>query len=153
MLSLEYRHTEGTLDFATPDDRAESFNDRDEEIALAKLDWQPNQRFELFAKFYWHDWDSTYTRIDNDLANPGETIVVSDREIWRFSDRGANLLGEIHLREDVSLLVGYDYQRCDGRDDVFLIGPQAEGVSALFSDLRFDFDVAPFSLALIQLML
>jgi vitamin B12 transporter len=45
--SATYQHTEATLDFAAAEDRARSFNERNEEILSAKLDWssqRPHRR-------------------------------------------------------------------------------------------------------------
>jgi vitamin B12 transporter len=141
LISAQVQHTDATLDFAAAEDRAESFNERDEVITSVKLDWSPSERFDLYAKGYWHDWDATFTHINNDLANPGGLIVIDDRAIWRFSDTGFNLVGELAATDEVSWLFGYDYQSYDGRDDVFLIAPQSESVSALFSQARFEFDL------------
>jgi vitamin B12 transporter len=138
LLSAQVQHTDATLDFAAAEDRAESFNERDELIASGKLDWSPTDRFELFAKAYWHDWDATFTQIDNDPENPGAFIVVDDHAVWRFSDTGFNLAGELAASENLALLFGYDYQSYDGRDDVFLIAPQSENVNAVFGQARFD---------------
>jgi vitamin B12 transporter len=140
LLSAQVQHTDATLDFAAAEDRAESFNERDELIASVKLDWSPTDRFDLFAKAYWHDWDATFTQLDNDLENPGALVVVDDHAVWQFSDSGLNLAGELAASDEVSLLFGYDYQSYDGRDDVFLIAPQSENVSAVFGQARFAFD-------------
>ncbi len=140
LFSGQAQHTDGELDFAAAEDRARSFNERDEEVILAKLDWSPTQAFDLFAKAYWHDWDSTFTRVDNDLANPGNLIVRSDADIWQFTDYGLNILAELDLQDEVTWLFGYDHQSYEGRDDVFIIGQQTESVDAVFTQIRFDFD-------------
>ncbi len=141
LFSAHWQHTDAELDFAAPEDVAESFNERDEDVAWAKVDWTPTERFTLFVKGYWHDWDSNFTRIDNDLANPGEFITISDRAIWEFEDSGVNVLGQLDLGDRTQLVAGYDYQTYNGRDDEFLIGEQSETVNAVFAQMRFDLDV------------
>ncbi len=141
LISAQLQQTDAQLDFAAAEDRAVSFNERDEVISSLKLDWSPNPRFDLYAKGYWHDWDSTFTRVDNDLAVPGGLTTIYDHAIWQFEDTGLNVVGEVDLSDEATLLFGYDYQRYEGRDDVFLIGEQAESVNALFTQARFDFDV------------
>ncbi|MDX1382323.1 MAG: TonB-dependent receptor [Thermoanaerobaculia bacterium] len=141
LVSAQVQHADGQVDFAMADKAAVSFNERDEIIGSAKIDWSPSRRFDLYAKAYWHDWDSTYTRFDNDLDNPGELIPIDDHSIWEFSDTGFNLVGEVDVAATTTLLFGYDYQEYDGRDDVFLIGSQTESVDALFTQARFSADL------------
>jgi len=141
LFSAHYQHTDGQVDFAAPEDRAESFNERDEDVSWAKLDWTPDEGINLFVKGYWHDWDSNFTRIDNVVSSPGDLVTISDRAIWRFEDYGVNVLSEFDLGEHIDLLAGLDQQKYNARDDEFLIGEQSETVNAVFSQLRFDLDV------------
>jgi vitamin B12 transporter len=141
LFSAHWQHTDAQLDFAAPEDRAESFNERDEDVAWVKVDWLPTPELDLFVKAYWHDWDSNFTRIDNDLANPGQLITVSDRADWWFEDYGLNVLGEYDLGDRTHLLAGIDHQSYEGLDDEFLIGEQSETVNAAFAQVRLDLDV------------
>ena len=141
LLSAHWQHTDGELDFAAAEDVAASFNERDEDVTWAKVDWLPTSKFDLFVKGYWHDWDSNFTRIDNDLENPGQLITISDRAIWEFEDYGLNVLGEYDLSDRTHLVGGLDHQSYNGRDDEFLIGEQSETVNAVFAQVRFDLDL------------
>lgn len=141
-LSASYQHTDATLDFAKAEDAAEAFNTRNEEIASLKIDWSPSETVDIYLKGYWHDWDSTYTEFDNVLGADGmptgAVTVSDDHSPWVFEDRGINLLGEFHASEQVTLAVGYDFQRYNGMDAVFLIGSQNESVHAPFAQIKLD---------------
>lgn len=138
--SATYQHTDAKLDFASAEDRAISFNERNEEILSAKIDWAPTDRLDLFVKAYWHDWDSNFTRIDNVLGldgqPTGELVTRSDRAIWQFDDYGVNVLSQYAVADNIDALVGYDFQKYGGRDDEFLIGQQEESVHAPFAQVR-----------------
>jgi outer membrane cobalamin receptor len=55
-----------------------------------------------------------------------------------FEDRGINVLGEYHVSDAVTIVGGYDFQKYDGMDAVFLIGAQSEEVHAPFAQIRLD---------------
>jgi len=141
-LSASYQHNDGRVDFAYAEDVAAAFNNRNEEIASLKLDWTPNERFGLYVKGYWHDWDSDWTELHNVLGPNGQPTgaltTVNDRDPWVFEDRGVNVLGEYKLTDAVTLVAGYDYQKYDGMDAVFLIGAQSEEVHAPFAQVKLD---------------
>ncbi len=141
-LSASFQHNDARVDYLQAEDIAVGFNTRNEEIASLKLDWTPSGRFGLYLKGYWHDWDSTFTEFDSVLGANGLPTGALDRlydhEPWVFEDRGVNLLGEYRLSDTLSLVAGYDYQKYDGMDAVFLIGQQAEEVHAPFAQVKLD---------------
>ena len=143
-LTASYQHTEAELDFARAEVAAINRNDRNEEIGSLKIDWSPTERFDIFVKGYWHDWDTQYVQFFNVLGPDGqpsgELVDVYDDEIWAFEDRGVNVLGQYQATDTLALLAGYDFQEYEGRDDVFLIAPQTESVHAPFAQARFDLD-------------
>jgi vitamin B12 transporter len=140
--SASFQHTDASLDFAYAEDVARALNERDEDIVSMKLDWQASERLAFYVKGYYHDWDSHYTEIHNVLGPDGlpsgALDPMTDRALWRFEDRGLNLLGEYKLTDSLTALLGYDFQKYDGRDDEFLIGEQSESVNAPFAQLRLD---------------
>jgi vitamin B12 transporter len=141
-LSASYQHTDARLDFAKAEDNIRNWNKRNEEIASLKIDWTPSDRFGLYVKGYWHDWDSTYLdlrpTLDDSGAMTGGVTTVNNGEIWGFEDRGVNVLGEFQATDQIALVAGYDYQKYSGRDDVFLIAPSNEEVHAPFAQVKFD---------------
>jgi outer membrane cobalamin receptor len=140
--SASYQHNDAKLDFIGAEDIAKGFNTRNEEIASVKVDWTPSDRFGLYIKGYWHDWDSTYTEFDSVLGPDGQPTgaldTIDDHDPWVFDDRGINVLAEYKLTDTVTLVGGYDFQKYDGMDAVFLIGSQSEEVHAPFAQVRLD---------------
>lgn len=139
--SANYQHTDGSLDFANAEDTYLSFNERDEDLLSAKLDWSVGDRFDFFVKAYYHWWDTEFTRLNNTVPVSGALIVSSDAEFWGFEDYGVNLLGQYQLTDAITLLGGADYQNYSGEDQVFLIAPQTEDVLAPFAQVRWDLGV------------
>ncbi|MXO60296.1 TonB-dependent receptor [Altererythrobacter salegens] len=141
-LSASYQHTDAKVEFAKAEDVAAAFNTRNEEVASLKIDWTPSDRFGFYVKAYWHDWDSTYSEFENVLGADGlptgSLITIDDHDPWVFEDRGINLLGEYKLADGVTVIGGYDYQKYDGMDAVFLIGSQSEEVHAPFAQVKLD---------------
>ncbi len=141
-VSASYQHVDGRVDFAQAEDVFQNWNERNEEIASLKIDWSPNERLAFYAKGYWHDWDSTYLQLYNNLGPGGQpdgTITtIFDGEMWGFEDRGINVLGEYHVTDAVTLVAGYDFQKYNGYDEVFLIAPTSEQVHAPFAQVRLD---------------
>ena len=68
--NLYYQHTDAHLDYPGPRLTRLSFNDRDEEIASASLDWTASEQVQLSVKGYYHDWDSVYSTVNNVPGNP-----------------------------------------------------------------------------------
>lgn len=141
-LSASYQHTNARLDYARAEDNVRNWNKRNEEIASLKIDWTPAENFAVYVKGYWHDWDSTYLDLrpvlGPDGLPTGENITVYNGQMWGFEDRGINVLGEFKATEQIALVAGYDYQKYNGRDDVFLIAPTSEEVHAPFAQVKFD---------------
>ena len=140
-LSVNYQHTDAVLDFANAYETYTSFNDRDEDILSAKLDWELGDQFDFFAKAYYHWWDTRFTDIRNTEPPSGTLNISSDREFWGFEDYGINLLGQYKVNDDITVLGGVDYQNYTGEDQVFLIAQQTEDVIAPFAQVRWDLDV------------
>ena len=140
--TASYQHNDATVDFAYAEDVAAAFNTRNEEIASAKIDWSPAGALDIYVKGYWHDWDSTWTERHNVLGPDGRPTgaldTINDRDPWVFEDRGINVLGEYHVGGAITLVGGYDFQKYDGMDAVFLIGEQSEEVHAPFAQVKLD---------------
>lgn len=139
--SASYQHIEGFVDFARPVDAARAVNERDEEIATAKLDWTPSDRLQLFVKGYWHDWDSHYDEVDN--LPGGGTDHADDNEFWGFWDYGINAVAKFTPRPGLETFVGYDLQKYWGRDDVLIIADRTETTQAVFGQLRVTPELLP----------
>jgi vitamin B12 transporter len=141
-LTASYQHNEGKVDYASAEDYAFAYNTRNEEIASLKVDWKPTDRFGLYVKGYWHDWDSTFTQYNTVLSATGQptgaTTRINDHDPWVFEDRGVNALAEYKLTDMLSVVGGWDYQKYGGQDAVFLIGAHNEEVHAPFAQLKLD---------------
>jgi vitamin B12 transporter len=115
---------------------ASIFNERNENIFSAKLDFKPRETVEFFFKGYYHQWDSWYSEERNVIDSPGATVTISDEEFWGYKDSGANLLARLTPTRGVEYYAGYDFQRYSGQDDVLLIAPNNETVNAVFGQVR-----------------
>jgi vitamin B12 transporter len=140
-LSANYIHTDATLDFANAFLTHTAYNDRDEDILSAKVDWSMGDRFDLLVKAYYHWWDTRYTELNNSIPPGGPLDVISNKDFWGFEDYGVNLMGEYRFTNNLTLVAGLDYQNYNGEDEVFLIAPQTEDVIAPFAQVRWDLDV------------
>ena len=139
-VSASYTHTQGWVDFARPVQAASAKNYRNEEIAYAKLDYDPSATFGFYVKGYWHDWRSHYDETDN---TPGGPVVVDDYEVWTFHDIGLNAVGKFVARPGLELWGGYDLQRYGGHDDVLLIARRNETAQAVFGQVRVTPEMVP----------
>jgi len=140
-LSASYTHNEGYAELPRPNLVSEALNNRNEDIAYAKLDVDFSETLSLYVKGYWHDWDSSY---DQTNATPGGgRVVVSDKEIWQFNDKGLNALGRFVVQPGLELWGGYDLQRYSGRDDVLIIAPRKETAQAVFAQVRITPEMLP----------
>jgi vitamin B12 transporter len=141
-LSASYQHNEAQVDFIKAEDNYRNWNDRNEEIASLKIDWTPSERFGLYVKGYWHDWDSQYLdlrpTVDPVTGDLGDIFVVNDGEMWGYDDRGVNVFAEYKLSENFALVGGYDFQTYRGYDDVFFVESRRESVHAPFAQVKFD---------------
>jgi outer membrane cobalamin receptor len=129
------QHTSAKLNFSEPELVAVAFNDRDENILTTKLDFTPSDALQLYAKAYYHWWDSHYTEFDNVLGSPGTLSVAEDDGFWGFSDRGVNLMGKFQINGNFDGVVGYDFQNYSGHDAVLVIQQQTESDNAVFAQL------------------
>ena len=135
-LSLSYQSTDNLVDWAFPAQYRTGYNDREEDIAILKWDYSPSDRVSALVKAYYHNWDSLYTRINNDPANPEQAIVSSDAEFWGYEDYGLNALVRFDTDHGLQYVVGYDRQSYSGSDQVLLIADQQETVNAAFAQVR-----------------
>ena len=139
-LTLHYHRTDNEVEWAAPANRARSYNEREEDLLTAKLDYRINDNVDLFVKGYYHDWDSHWTRRDNELdANgqlTGNVITQSDEEFWGYEDYGLTTVARIQTNHGFEYNLGFDHQRYSGRDDVLLIADDTEYVNALFMQVR-----------------
>jgi outer membrane cobalamin receptor len=53
-----YEHTNANLDFAQPELTAIAYNQRNEDLVSAKIDYAPSDEFKLYIKDYYHWWYS-----------------------------------------------------------------------------------------------
>lgn len=132
-LTGSFSHTEGYAELPRPNLVSDARNARNDDIAYVKLDWEASEQLALYVKAYWHSWRSHYDQTNTSAAGP---VVVSDHEIWRFSDRGINALGRYVVQPGLEVWGGYDVQRYGGRDDVLIIAPMKETAQAVFGQLR-----------------
>lgn len=139
-LSASFTHTEGFVDFARPVKAIRAVNERNEEIAWAKLDYDPSETLGFYVKGYWHDWRSHYDETDTSARGP---VKVDDREVWTFRDKGVNAVGRYAPRAGLELWGGYDYQRYGGFDDVLIIAPRQESANAVFAQVRVTPELLP----------
>ena len=139
--TASYTHNEGYAELPRPNLVSVALNNRNEEIAYAKLDVDVSERLSLFVKGYWHDWDSSYDQTDTRPG--GGRVVVSDHEIWQFDDKGINALGRFVARPGLELWGGYDLQRYGGRDEVLIIAPRKETAQAVFGQVRVTPELVP----------
>jgi outer membrane cobalamin receptor len=129
------QHTSAKLDDLQPELVADAYNERDENILTAKLDYTPSDALQLFGKVYSHWWDSHYTEFDNVLGSPGTLENVEDKGFWGYNDRGVNLMGKFQISSDFTGVLGYDLQNYEGHDAVLVIAQQTETDNAIFAQL------------------
>ena len=139
-LTLHYHHTDNEVDWASPSNRAQSFNERDEDLVMANWDYAINENVDLFLKTYYHDWDSWWTRRDNQLDASGNLTgninVKSNQEYWGYKDYGLTSMVRVRRDHGLEYAFGYDHQRFSGRDDVLLIADKTESVNAVFGQIK-----------------
>lgn len=135
-LTLSYQHTDAHLDYPGARLTRLSFNDRDEDILTAKLDWTPSEQAQVFLKAYLHDWDSVYSTVNNVPGQPGQTVTLDDSTYWGYLDQGVSLMARLRPHRGFEYELGYDFQTYEGRDDVLLIAQQSETVHAFIGQVR-----------------
>ncbi|HEX3914405.1 MAG TPA: TonB-dependent receptor [Steroidobacteraceae bacterium] len=142
-VTAAYDHTNANLDFAQPQLTAIAYNQRNDDLVSAKLDYAPNDEFKLYIKDYYHWWYSHYTEFDNVIGSPGALTTIDDHDFWGFKDYGVNLLTQIAVNRGFEYLAGYDFQNYTGRDVVLAIAQQTEHVNAFFGQVRSTPDLIP----------
>jgi outer membrane cobalamin receptor len=138
-----YKHTNANLDFAEPESTAIAYNQRNEDLVSAKIDYAPSDEFKLYIKDYYHWWYSHYTEFDNVIGSPGTLTTIDDHDFWGFKDYGVNLLTQIAVNRGFEYLAGYDFQNYTGKDVVLVIQQQTEHVNAFFGQIRTTPDLIP----------
>jgi outer membrane cobalamin receptor len=138
-----YEHTNAILDFAQPELTAIAYNQRNEDLVSAKLDYAPSDEFKLYIKDYYHWWYAHYTEFDNVIGSPGSLTTIDDHDFWGFKDYGVNLLTKIAVNRGFEYLAGYDFQNYTGKDVVLVIQQQTEHVNAFFGQVRTTPDLIP----------
>jgi outer membrane cobalamin receptor len=149
-LSASYQHTNANLDFEQPMLTENAYNQRNEDLVSAKLDYTPSDEFKFYIKEYYHWWLSHYTEFDNGSTPymytpgaPGQISVADDHDFWGYKDYGINLLSQIAVNRGFEYLAGYDFQNYTGRDAVLVIEQQTEHVNAFFGQIRTTPDLIP----------
>ena len=130
LLNLQYQHTEAKLDNLSAIRVRESRNDRNEEIASVRLDYVGSDTVQFFLKSYYHDWNTAYVQIRNDLATGEPVVIYPAGTYWGYKDFGGSAVVKLWPHRGLEYLVGYDFQNFKGRDDVLLIGKTKEKVQA-----------------------
>jgi outer membrane cobalamin receptor len=138
--SASYEKNIGHLDFPSAQSVNTAFNQRNEDLLAAKLDYTPSDDLQFFLKGYYHWWTSHYTEFDNDPASGLD--VIDDHDHWGYVDRGINAMAKIALMPGLSSILGYDYQNYNGNDAVLVIAPQSEQVHAVFGQIAAN-DLSP----------
>jgi outer membrane cobalamin receptor len=142
-LTAAFEHTNANLDFAQPELTAIAYNQRNEDLVSAKIDYAPSDEFKLYIKDYYHWWYSHYTEFDNVIGSPGTLTTIDDHDFWGFKDYGVNLLTQIAVNRGFEYLAGYDFQNYTGKDAVLVIQQQTEHVNAFFGQIRTTPDLIP----------
>jgi outer membrane cobalamin receptor len=136
-LSLGYQHTNAELDYPQATNVSSYFNQREEGIANAKIDWAVSDTLGFFVKAYHHFWDTEIFRIHNSIGNPGELISIADGTYWGYKDYGVNALARfVPDSGGLEYYFGVDHQNFSGRDDVLMIADKTETVNAVFFQVR-----------------
>ena len=136
-LNLYAQHIDAHLEYPNPRLTRLAFNDRDEEIASASLDWTARDDVQLSLKGYYHDWDSVYSTVNNVPGDPSAPpVVVDDLKYWGYEDYGVQALAKLNLHNGFEYQLGYDFQNFNGRDEVLKIAEQTEKVHAFIGQVR-----------------
>lgn len=138
--TVSEQHTDAKLDFASTQGQLQAFNERNEDVLSAKLDYTMTDRLQFFLKGYYHWWYAHYTEFDNDVdpvtgALTGGVTVIDDHDFWGFTDYGVNALVKFTPTPELDTYLGYDYQNYAGNDVVLVIEKQTEHVHAIFGEV------------------
>lgn len=136
LLNAQVQHTEAKLDNLTPIRVRTSRNDRNEEIASVRLDYVGSEAVQFFLKGYYHDWSTAYVNIRNSLTGGAPQVLYPAGTFWGYKDTGGSAVVKLRPHRGLEYLVGYDFQKFSGRDDVLLIGKSREKVHAGILQVR-----------------
>lgn len=142
VFNAQYQHTKADLDNPSATRTRKSRNDRNEEIASARLDYTGSDRIQFFFKGYFHDWKTAYVRIRNPIPAGPPVVDFAPGTFWGYQDYGANAVAKLRLHPGLEYLLGYDFQSFNGRDDVLLIGDTNEKVHAGIVQVRTTDDIS-----------
>lgn len=139
-LSVLVQRTENDVDNALPYAVAERDNRRVEDLVTMKWDYALGDDVDLYVKAYYHDWDTRWDDVRNDLGPNGELTgtrtVLFDDAFWGFEDYGVTALASIRASDLIEYSVGYDFQRFWGNDEVWLIQDKTETAHAVYGQVR-----------------
>ena len=143
--TVSEQHTDAKLDYAYANTVLQAYNERNEDILSAKLDYTANDRLQFFLKGYYHWWYAYYTEYDNELdaagALTGNVAIIDNHDFWGFTDYGVNALAKFTPSQGVDTYLGYDYQNYAGRDVVLVITQKTEHVHAIFGEIATNRDL------------
>lgn len=139
-LTLHYQKTVNEVDNLRPYETASANNARDEDLVVARWDQQVGESVDFYVKAYYHDWDTEWDRIVNNLDASGnltgtQTVLFKDA-FWGFEDYGVNASARIESGGPFEYAIGYDYQRFRGTDEVWRIQDETESAHALYAQVR-----------------
>jgi len=144
-LSVSEQHTDARLDFMYPQGARVAYNDRNEDILSAKVDYRMSDNLQFFLKGYYHWWYSYFTEFDNEIdgtgALTGNVLVSDDHDFWGFTDYGVNAMAKFLPTRGIETYVGYDYQNYGGNDVVLVIDKKTEQVHAVFAEIATNKDL------------
>lgn len=139
-LSVLVQRTDNDVDNALPYGVAKRVNRRVEDLVTLKWDYSFGDDVDFFVKAYYHDWDTRWDDIRNDLGPNGELTgtqtVLFENTFWGFEDYGVTALASIRATDVIEYSVGYDYQRFWGHDDVWRIDDKTETAHAVYGQVR-----------------
>jgi outer membrane cobalamin receptor len=139
-LSVLLQRTNNTLDNPLPFGVAKRDNRRVEDLVTLKWDYALGDDVDLYLKAYYHDWDTRWDDIRNDIdpdgTLTGTQTVLFDDTFWGFEDYGVTALASIRANELIDYSIGYDYQRFWGHDDVWRIDDKTETAHAVYGQVR-----------------
>ena len=133
--SAMFQHNEGRLDDVAPELVSVEYNQRDENVLSAKLDYTPSESVQLFVKGYMHHWYSHFTEYDHDPSDPGTIVTIDDHDFWGYKDSGATATMKLVLNKGFEYYVGADYQSYSGSDAVLVITQKSEHDHAFFGEV------------------
>jgi vitamin B12 transporter len=139
-LTLLYQRTDNELDNVIPYQAAVRNNARVEDLITAKWDYAFGDSVDFYVKAYYHDWDTEWDDIRNDIGPggmlTGTQTVEYENAFWGFEDYGVTALISMHASDAVDFSVGYDFQRFWGNDEVWLIDDKTEKAQAVYGQIR-----------------